>query len=140
VVRVFNYDAPEDRAAYVHRIGRTGRAGRTGTGISFVLGDEVKEMRRIAQALGLEFKATSGAAAKPRAEEPQSSAETSGRERPSREGGERRRSEGGKPRHSGGKPRQSAEKRHAAKEPRVTDGPRRKRRRRRRKPAATTGA
>src|SRR6201991_2830238 len=55
VVRVINYDAPEDRAAYVHRIGRTGRAGRTGTGISFVLADEVKEMRQIARALGIEF-------------------------------------------------------------------------------------
>jgi superfamily II DNA/RNA helicase len=55
VVRVINYDAPEDRAAYVHRIGRTGRAGRTGTGISFVLADEVSEMRKIAKSLGLEF-------------------------------------------------------------------------------------
>ena len=55
VVRVFNYDAPEDQAAYVHRIGRTGRAGRTGTGISFVLADEVKEMRKIARDLGLEW-------------------------------------------------------------------------------------
>ncbi|HVW46744.1 MAG TPA: DEAD/DEAH box helicase [Solirubrobacterales bacterium] len=55
VVRVINYDAPEDRAAYVHRIGRTGRAGRTGTGISFVLADEVKEMRQIAKSLGIEF-------------------------------------------------------------------------------------
>ncbi len=55
VMRVINYDAPEDRAAYVHRIGRTGRAGRTGTGISFVLGDEVAEMRKIASQLGLDF-------------------------------------------------------------------------------------
>jgi ATP-dependent RNA helicase RhlE len=55
VVRVFNYDAPEDRAAYVHRVGRTGRAGRTGTGISFVLADEVAEMRKIARSLGLDF-------------------------------------------------------------------------------------
>ena len=60
VVRVFNYDAPEDRAAYVHRIGRTGRAGRTGTGISFVLGDEVKEMRKIAKELDLDVRAAAG--------------------------------------------------------------------------------
>jgi superfamily II DNA/RNA helicase len=147
VVRVFNYDAPEDRAAYVHRIGRTGRAGRTGTGISFVLGDEVKEMRRIAQALGLEFKATTGSAttraatSEPRGEEPRSGGEAANHESKSREGGERRRSgDGGKSRHTGGKPRQSGEKRHSGKEPRVTDGPRRKRRRRRRKPATTAGA
>jgi superfamily II DNA/RNA helicase len=124
VVRVFNYDAPEDRAAYVHRIGRTGRAGRTGTGISFVLGDEVGEMRKIAKSLDLAFDlkpgtATGTATTRPRAEEPKH--EQQGRS------------------HKGhGKPRQSGEKRHAAaKEPRVTDGPRRKRRRRRRKPAAT---
>jgi ATP-dependent RNA helicase RhlE len=55
VVRVINFDAPEDRATYVHRIGRTGRAGRTGTGISFVLADQADEMRKIASGLGLEF-------------------------------------------------------------------------------------
>jgi ATP-dependent RNA helicase RhlE len=54
VERVINYDAPEDREAYVHRIGRTGRAGRTGTGISFVLADQAEEMRRITATLGLE--------------------------------------------------------------------------------------
>ncbi|HVV89908.1 MAG TPA: DEAD/DEAH box helicase [Solirubrobacterales bacterium] len=57
VMRVINYDAPEDQAAYVHRIGRTGRAGRTGTGISFVLADEVGEMRKIARSLDLDFAA-----------------------------------------------------------------------------------
>jgi ATP-dependent RNA helicase RhlE len=54
VERVINFDAPEDREAYVHRIGRTGRAGRTGTGISFVLADQTAEMRKIAVGLGLE--------------------------------------------------------------------------------------
>jgi ATP-dependent RNA helicase RhlE len=55
IARVINFDAPEDRATYVHRIGRTGRAGRTGTGISFVLADQADEMRKIASGLGLEF-------------------------------------------------------------------------------------
>jgi len=54
VAQVINYDAPEDRDVYVHRIGRTGRAGRTGTGISFVLADQAEEMNRIISALGLE--------------------------------------------------------------------------------------
>jgi superfamily II DNA/RNA helicase len=54
VARVINYDAPEDREAYVHRIGRTGRAGRTGTGISFVLAEQAGEMRQIATSLGLD--------------------------------------------------------------------------------------
>ncbi|MDX8384721.1 MAG: DEAD/DEAH box helicase [Ghiorsea sp.] len=35
VTHVFNYDLPEDAESYVHRIGRTGRAGADGTAISF---------------------------------------------------------------------------------------------------------
>ncbi len=54
VTRVINYDAPEDRDSYVHRIGRTGRAGRTGTGISFVLAEQADEMSRIGTSLGLD--------------------------------------------------------------------------------------
>jgi ATP-dependent RNA helicase DeaD len=36
VSHVFNFDIPEDSEAYVHRIGRTARAGRTGRAITFV--------------------------------------------------------------------------------------------------------
>jgi ATP-dependent RNA helicase DeaD len=36
VSHVFNYDIPEDAEAYVHRIGRTARAGRSGCAITFV--------------------------------------------------------------------------------------------------------
>jgi ATP-dependent RNA helicase DeaD len=36
VSHVFNYDIPEDSEAYVHRIGRTARAGRSGMAITFV--------------------------------------------------------------------------------------------------------
>jgi superfamily II DNA/RNA helicase len=54
ITHVINFDAPADRDAYVHRIGRTGRAGRRGTGISFVLADQAEEVRRITRALGLE--------------------------------------------------------------------------------------
>jgi ATP-dependent RNA helicase RhlE len=54
VAHVINYDAPADREAYVHRVGRTGRAGQTGTGISFVLADQAEEMRRISASLGLD--------------------------------------------------------------------------------------
>ncbi|HEU5063314.1 MAG TPA: DEAD/DEAH box helicase, partial [Solirubrobacterales bacterium] len=53
VTHVINYDAPEDRDAYVHRIGRTGRAGRQGTGVSFVLAEQVDDVRRMAGDLGL---------------------------------------------------------------------------------------
>jgi ATP-dependent RNA helicase RhlE len=62
VTHVINYDTPEDRDSYVHRIGRTGRAGRQGTGISFVLSDQVDDVRRMAGDLGLvrEFEVTHG--------------------------------------------------------------------------------
>ena len=53
VTHVINFDAPGDQDAYVHRIGRTGRAGNSGAGISFVLEDQVGDMRRIARDLGL---------------------------------------------------------------------------------------
>jgi len=53
VTHVINFDIPGDQDAYVHRIGRTGRAGNRGTGISFVLADQVSEMGKIARDLGL---------------------------------------------------------------------------------------
>jgi ATP-dependent RNA helicase RhlE len=53
VTHVVNFDAPADLDSYVHRIGRTGRAGRRGTGISFVLADQAEEVRRMAGDLGL---------------------------------------------------------------------------------------
>jgi superfamily II DNA/RNA helicase len=53
IAHVVNFDAPGDRDSYVHRVGRTGRAGRRGAGTSFVLTDQAAEMRRIARDLGL---------------------------------------------------------------------------------------
>jgi superfamily II DNA/RNA helicase len=53
IAHVINFDAPGDRDSYVHRVGRTGRAGRRGAGTSFVLTDQAAEMRRIARDLGL---------------------------------------------------------------------------------------
>lgn len=46
---VFNYDIPADDENYVHRIGRTARAGRGGRAISFVTGKEVYRIRQIQQ-------------------------------------------------------------------------------------------
>ncbi len=46
---VFNFDLPRDSQDYVHRIGRTGRAGKTGMAFSFVVGKEVEHLRRIAK-------------------------------------------------------------------------------------------
>ncbi|MFT4104852.1 MAG: DEAD/DEAH box helicase [Lacrimispora sp.] len=47
VEAVFNYDLPQDDEYYVHRIGRTGRAGRDGIAFSFVVGKEVYKLRDI---------------------------------------------------------------------------------------------
>ncbi|HEY7633280.1 MAG TPA: DEAD/DEAH box helicase [Thermoleophilaceae bacterium] len=53
ITRVINFDVPEDRDTYVHRTGRTGRAGRGGSSVSFVMADQVGEMKQIAADLGL---------------------------------------------------------------------------------------
>jgi len=47
VEAVFNYDIPLNEENYVHRIGRTGRAGSTGLSITFVFGKDMFRVRRI---------------------------------------------------------------------------------------------
>lgn len=44
---VFNYDLPQDEEYYVHRIGRTGRAGKSGLALSFISGREVYKLKDI---------------------------------------------------------------------------------------------
>ncbi len=44
---VINYDLPQDNEYYVHRIGRTGRAGKTGCSFTFVSGKEIFRIRQI---------------------------------------------------------------------------------------------
>lgn len=47
ITHVFNYDIPQDPESYVHRIGRTGRAGREGVSITFVQPSEMGHMKTI---------------------------------------------------------------------------------------------
>jgi ATP-dependent RNA helicase RhlE len=70
ITHVIQFDAPEDRDAYTHRVGRTGRAGRTGIGITFVMGDQATDMGKIASELKLhdEFAHTGFATHKARGE------------------------------------------------------------------------
>ena len=49
VAHVINYDLPQDPADYVHRIGRTARAGRSGTAMSFVTPEEVRIWQKISR-------------------------------------------------------------------------------------------
>lgn len=46
---VINYDLPNSRELYIHRIGRSGRFGRKGVGINFVKNDDIRILRDIEQ-------------------------------------------------------------------------------------------
>ncbi|WSF99106.1 DEAD/DEAH box helicase [Nocardia vinacea] len=53
VTHVINYQCPEDEKTYVHRIGRTGRAGRTGVAVTLIDWDELNRWAAINTALAL---------------------------------------------------------------------------------------
>ncbi|NMM84204.1 ATP-dependent RNA helicase [Rhodococcus sp. SRB_17] len=53
VTHVINYQCPEDEKTYVHRIGRTGRAGRTGIAVTLVDWDDIPRWQLIDKALSL---------------------------------------------------------------------------------------
>lgn len=47
VAVVINYDLPEDKEMYMHRIGRSGRFGKKGIAINFILKQEIRKIREI---------------------------------------------------------------------------------------------
>jgi len=53
ITHVINYDPPQDHRDYVHRVGRTARAGRTGAGVTFVSPTQSQEVSAIARQLQL---------------------------------------------------------------------------------------
>ncbi|WP_086663098.1 DEAD/DEAH box helicase [Lentzea kentuckyensis] len=53
VTHVINYQCPEDEKTYVHRIGRTGRAGREGVAVTFVDWDETTRWQSVNELLNL---------------------------------------------------------------------------------------
>ena len=65
ISHVINFDPPADREGYGHRIGRTGRAGRSGIGVTFYGAEQAKDLGRIATDLRLrrEFEASERTAA-----------------------------------------------------------------------------
>ena len=55
VTHVINYQCPEDEKIYLHRIGRTGRAGASGVAVTFVDWDDLARWKMINDALSLPF-------------------------------------------------------------------------------------
>ncbi len=53
ITHVINYDMPGAAEDYVHRVGRTARAGNTGVGITFVVADQAKDAIKMYGGLGL---------------------------------------------------------------------------------------
>jgi ATP-dependent RNA helicase len=52
---VINYDVPNSRENYIHRIGRSGRYGRKGVAISFAKTDEISILQDIEQYYAIEM-------------------------------------------------------------------------------------
>ena len=57
VSHVFNYQLPFDAEPYVHRIGRTGRGGKSGVAVSIVSPAEFRSLRKIQQTIGAQMEA-----------------------------------------------------------------------------------
>jgi superfamily II DNA/RNA helicase len=54
ITHVINYDIPATREDYVHRIGRTARAGNSGVGVTLVAHDQTRELAGMIRELGLD--------------------------------------------------------------------------------------
>ena len=91
---VYNYELPNVAENYVHRIGRTARAGAEGSAIAFCAPDEMGELRDIQKAMKASIPVASG---QPWEAEPQTA-------RPRGNNGGPRRFGGGNPANTGGKP------------------------------------
>lgn len=56
ITHIFNYDIPEDAESYIHRIGRTARAGKTGVAVTFVTPKNVEELNTIERKIKMSIK------------------------------------------------------------------------------------
>ena len=56
ITHIFNYDIPEDAESYIHRIGRTGRAGETGTAVTFVAPKDREALNTIEKNIRMSLK------------------------------------------------------------------------------------
>ena len=106
VTHVYNYDIPHDVESYIHRIGRTGRAGGSGVAITFVAPKDRPELARIETGIGMKIERQSYGTYVPEAEELGETRGTSrgGRTGGGRAGGERSGGRIGGGRTGGGRP------------------------------------
>jgi len=58
IALVVNYDCPEDAEDYVHRIGRTGRAGQKGRAITFIMPSQSDKLRKIERLIEMKLSAS----------------------------------------------------------------------------------
>jgi superfamily II DNA/RNA helicase len=70
ISHVINFDPPADGETYVHRVGRTGRAGRTGIGITLLSPDQHHDVTEIARQLGLDHGLDRASSRRPSADHP----------------------------------------------------------------------
>ncbi|MRU16782.1 DEAD/DEAH box helicase [Roseovarius sp. A21] len=104
VKHVYNFDLPNVPENYVHRIGRTARAGKDGAAIAFCAPDEMGELKDIQKVMKLEIPVASG---RPWEELPDPNAKPKSRGRGGRPGG--------KPGGPGGKPASTNRRRRSRK-------------------------
>ncbi len=88
ISHVFNFDMPTEPETYVHRIGRTARAGASGMAVSFCDGNELKLLKQVERLLGRTIPVSGGDPKSLIAEDP-SLVRRDGRGRPDSGGGER---------------------------------------------------
>ncbi len=58
ITHIFNYDIPKETDSYIHRIGRTGRAGEKGMAVTFVTDKDMETLREIEKKIAMNIKAS----------------------------------------------------------------------------------
>ncbi len=86
---VYNYDLPNVPENYVHRIGRTARAGQEGRAVGFCSADEMSELKAIEKVLGKQISIAGGTPWSGDTGKPKSKAKPSAKRRPRRRSGRR---------------------------------------------------
>ena len=94
ISHVVNYDLPNEPESYVHRIGRTARAGASGTAISLCDADEMPYLRSIEKLIRMSLPATSAALRRRSGPVPTTQSATKPRRSRSRPGAENRHHDG----------------------------------------------